>query len=281
MRLVRSFLLERSSEAVGPNLVPIVPERERARHEAENGFRHFDALDGLIRAGIHQGFFRLQPNMLMTLNFKAVEGFQADAGRYRLSGMKIKNSKHIPVPAEEVPRYIDEMCEYVNANWEKPAVHLAAYVMWRVNWIHAFSDGNGRVARATAYLVLCLRMKAIFPGDRTIPKQIEENKDPYYKALELADQSDLAGSLDLSTMEVLLTHLLVQQIADAATTTWKHPIGGAPPQLAISHRSPTPPPSLPPEPKKTWLNEHWAGVVAAGVTTVGVILAALDRKSVV
>jgi len=178
--------------------------------------------------------------MVMKLNLKAVEGLQPDAGRYRLSAMRIKHSKHIPVPAEEVPRYVDEMCEYVNSNWEKPANHLAAYVMWRLNWIHPFSDGNGRTSRAVSYLILCVRLKALLPGDRTIPKQIEENKDPYYKRLELADASDLAGSIDLSEMEVLLTHLLVQQIADAATTTWMHPIGGVPPKLAIAHRSPAP-----------------------------------------
>jgi hypothetical protein len=32
------------------------------------------------------------------------------------------------------------------------AIHLAAYLMWRLNWIHPFADGNGRTARMTSYV---------------------------------------------------------------------------------------------------------------------------------
>ena len=30
-----------------------------------------------------------------------------------------------------------------NDNWDDSTpVHLASYVMWRLNWIHPFTDGN-------------------------------------------------------------------------------------------------------------------------------------------
>jgi Fic family protein len=46
---------------------------------------------------------------------------------------------------------IEFMCDYVNDRWaEASAVHLCAYVLWRLNWIHPFGDGNGRTARAIA-----------------------------------------------------------------------------------------------------------------------------------
>ena len=47
-----------------------------------------------------------------------------------------------------VAELVEDMCDYVNENWEaKSAIHLAAYIMWRLNWIHPFADGNGRLSR--------------------------------------------------------------------------------------------------------------------------------------
>lgn len=92
--------------------------------------------------------------------------------------------------------------------------------MWRLNWIHPFSDGNGRTSRAASYLVLCVRAGLELPGDKTIPEQIVENKEPYYKALEHADiKKTPEGDPDLGPMEHLLGTLLQLQIMNAATTT--------------------------------------------------------------
>ena len=105
------------------------------------------------------------------------------------------------------------MCDYVNDNWETAtAVHLAAYVLWRVNWIHPFTDGNGRTARALSYLVLCLRLGYELPGVNTIPEQISANKVPYYKALEEADAAWREERVDVSAMEAYLGSLLAAQL---------------------------------------------------------------------
>lgn len=84
----------------------------------------------------------------------------------------------------------------------------------RLNWIHPFTDGNGRTSRAASYLILCLRIGYLLPGKRTIPDQIaSESRSRYYKALELADDGLLSGTLDLSKMEELLSDLLAKQLA--------------------------------------------------------------------
>jgi len=45
------------------------------------------------------------------------------------------------------------MCDHINENWAKLSpLHLAAYTLWRMNWIHPFVDGNGRTSRAVSYL---------------------------------------------------------------------------------------------------------------------------------
>jgi Fic family protein len=109
---------------------------------------------------------------------------------------------------------IEDMCDYVNSSWEaKTAIHLSAYVMWRLNWIHPFTDGNGRTSRAASYLILCVKTGYLLPGKLTIPDQISQDRTPYYQALEAADRSlATTSSLDLREMETLLSSLLARQL---------------------------------------------------------------------
>jgi len=108
------------------------------------------------------------------------------------------------------------MCEYVNNNWStKSAVHLAAYVLWKMNWIHPFADGNGRTARAISYVVLSIKLDSLLPGTPTIPEQIAADKQPYYKALETADREWTNEKVDVSELETVIDAMLSQQLINA------------------------------------------------------------------
>jgi Fic family protein len=101
-----------------------------------------------------------------------------------------------------VPELVEDMSDYVNGHWnESTPIHLAAYVMWRLNWIHPFADGNGRTSRVVSYVVLSIRAGAILPGMPTIPDQIVDNRKPYFDALEAADAACRDGRIDVSKME--------------------------------------------------------------------------------
>lgn len=270
-------MADRSSKPLGPSLAPVVPKKDRARHEVANGFRQFDELGEMIRVGLAGGRFELRPWILMKLNKLSVEGLQDDAGRYRLSEIEITDSKLVPPSHEDVPRFVDELCDHVNANWSRTAVHLASYVMWRLNWIHPFSDGNGRTSRAASYLVLCVRAGLELPGDKTIPQQIVENKEPYYKALEHADiKKTPEGDPDLGPMEHLLGTLLQLQIMNAANTTWSR---STKPQRATGAREGTgsqialPVQGGVPALSKGWIAAH--PLTSALIGLAGVIVAAL------
>ncbi len=209
---------ERHSVPCGKAKYANLSKRERVPIEAENGLRQFDHLIEILteflkaRSQQETYYFQLRPSHLISLNRIAVDRLIQDPGNYRQEEMNIQGSGHKPPSWTEVPRLIDELCEYVNTNWYRTAVHLAAYVLWRLNWIHPFVDGNGRTARAASYLVLCARLKQILPGERTIPEFLAENKQPYYKALEKADTKWLKGTLDLSAMEKLVGQLLERQV---------------------------------------------------------------------
>ena len=102
---------------------------------------------------------------------------------------------------------------YLSDNWTSSTpIHLAAYAMWRINWVHPFVNGNGRTARMYSYIILSIRIGFVLPGTYTIPHQISDNKSPYYEALDDADAAWLNKRLDLSVMENLLGHLLAGQL---------------------------------------------------------------------
>lgn len=203
---------ERSSAAdVPPPFVPPSPE-DIALLEAANGLRQFDRLAEMIEEGI-SGRFRLRPSQLQELNRIAVDGLTDGPGSYRPSSISISGSSHQPPPFSQVPSLVEELCDHVNDNWDTTTPnHLAAYVMWRLNWIHPFRDGNGRTSRAASYLVQCVKLGMKLPGSPTIPERIAENKFPYYDALDAADAAWKQGILDLAQMEELLQSYLAAQL---------------------------------------------------------------------
>jgi Fic family protein len=144
----------------------------------------------------------------------AIEGLNLLAGVFRPDEMRISNSRHNPPPPDLVPDLVEDMCDYVNENRNEPPIHLAAYLLWRINWIHPFDDGNGRTARATAYAVLCILLGYELPGTRTIPEHIAQDKIPYYKALEAADEAYKTRKIDVSRLAALLEDLLAKQLVE-------------------------------------------------------------------
>jgi Fic family protein len=112
-----------------------------------------------------------------------------------------------------VQAHLTEFCEYINDNWhEKTAFYLSAYAMWRLNWIHPFSDGNGRTSRALSYALLGIKLGYLLPGSPTIPQQIEADNSHYIEALEAADAAAINGGEDISEMEAMIRSMLAKQL---------------------------------------------------------------------
>jgi fido (protein-threonine AMPylation protein) len=216
---------DRSSEAASALL--ITDPNEIARREAENGLRQFDSVVGLVERYLADHWvFKLRLSIILSLHRDALIGIHPLAGNFRPSTVEIKGSSHTPPDAWQVPELVEEMCDYINENWETATpLHLAAYAMWRMNWIHPFADGNGRTARAVSYLILCMKMRSRIPGRRTIPDLISDNKNPYYDALEAADRHWADRHVfDLAELEHLLGDLLAAQLVSALEQASGKPI---------------------------------------------------------
>ena len=209
---------ERRRSVVTGSNPPLTNPAERARQEVANGLRLYDRLNELISAGIAETEFRLRPSTLMELNRLTVEDLVQNPGRFRQAPITIPRSAHHPPNGNDTPLHTEEMCEYVNKTWaEASAVHLAAYVLWRVNWIQPFEDGNGRTARATAYLVLCTKLGHAIAGVPTFPDRITQNRGRYYEALRAADMAAARSRTDVSKLATFIQDLVVAQLQDAVT----------------------------------------------------------------
>jgi Fic family protein len=203
---------DRHSEALEVELVS--DPALKAQQEAKNGLRQFDAAIDLIETWLQpERPFKLRSSAILTLNRIALDGLSHYAGNYRPAKIEIKGSKHQPPEAHLLPELLEGLCDYVNENWDRSAIHLASYVMWRLNWIHPFVDGNGRTTRMVSFVVLCVRLGYRVPGSNTIPEQIAKNKTPYYEALEAADATCHEEQFDVSGVETLMGTLLANQLA--------------------------------------------------------------------
>lgn len=232
-------MTERHSEADEPQLIsdPV----EAAQVESENALKQFDEAMLELSAWLRSNETRLRLSLLLKLHRTLMQRLSEYAGVFRPESVKIKGSRHKPPPADQVPALVEDMCDYVNQNWKtKSAVHLAAYILWKINWIHPFTDGNGRTARIMSYFVLCARAGARLPGEFTIPEQIAANKRPYYAALEAADKKQLKSQINVEEMEALISAHLANQLLEFYRTASGEPggLGAAEKQeIALALRS--------------------------------------------
>ena len=199
--------------------VPLLTDPDAiARREAENGIRQFTLALDIIRSFVKdpERPFKLRSSLILQLHRAVLDGLHQLAGTFRNTPVKIGGSGHQPPEAPFVAEEVEHLCDYVNDNWDRSAIHLGSYVLWKLNWIHPFADGNGRTARAVSYVILSIKLDSLLPGTPTIPEQIAKDKRPYYDALELADRAWTSGTVDVSELEKLMEGMLAQQLLNAA-----------------------------------------------------------------
>lgn len=204
---------QRHSRAFEPDL--IADPQIKAEAEAKNGLRQYDVGIRIIETAIERSAteFKLRPSTILALHREALSGISSYAGLWRPAGVEIQGSKHSPPGAHLVPELVESMCDYVNEQWkDATAIHLAAYLMWRLNWIHPFADGNGRTARMTSYVAMSIKIGGVLAGTPTIPEQIVGNRVPYFEALDEADEACKKGRIDVTKMEELIAALLANQL---------------------------------------------------------------------
>jgi Fic family protein len=184
-----------------------------ARIQERNLIRQYDLLANCIEIGIQKGPEALDKYTLWALNHVAVANIAQFGGRFREEPIYVGD--HIPPHFREVADLMDRFLSFIHENWYVAReTQLAAYALWRLNWIHPFVEGNGRTARATAYYILCVRSGRLLPGTKIVPERIRDDRRPYVQALRAADRAWDAGNLDVLELEAYIARLLQAQLAD-------------------------------------------------------------------
>jgi Fic family protein len=175
----------------------------------------YDFLIDSIHIGLDRRF-KLTDYIVRSLNFFAVANIADGPGIVRNDDVHIEGAEHQPPGHQDVARAYLEFIPHLHEIWDQwDGLHVAAYVLWKVNWIHPFLEGNGRTARAAMYYTLSIKMGRILKGRSPIPDQIRRSPQRYYELLRSTDRTFRAGKLDLGPLAEYLGELLEKQLASS------------------------------------------------------------------
>jgi Fic family protein len=118
----------RDSHALLPELItdPI----KKAEAEAANGLLQAGQGLALIDEALERiregNIWRFRPSSIMGLQRTALKGISTLAGTYRPGPVHIEKSLHTPPEAHLVPELVEDLCDYINNNWQTTtAIHLS------------------------------------------------------------------------------------------------------------------------------------------------------------
>jgi Fic family protein len=149
----------------------------REHLEATNNAKAFDWIWTLARPRL-----RVDHEMIRQLHELVSRGILESAGRYRTEQVWIDGAKHVPPQPAKIVSLLDSLFAELPAVREP--VLRSVYLHHRLVYVHPFLDGNGRVARLAANLVL---MSAGYPP---IVLRVSDRLR-YYRHLQAADAGNL------------------------------------------------------------------------------------------
>ena len=187
--------------------------------EQENLDRQYEFLRSIITVAINSNQ-ALSKGVITALNYHAIACLHPYAGEYRPCTVTVLTGgaeSYKPPPPHRVPGLMEDFINSVNKAWDSASpIALAAYCLWRLNYIHPFINGNGRTARALCYYVLCVRIGNLLPGSTLLPELIRRNRSDYIEALKAVDESvgkETFGAA-LASLSQFVGRLLEQQLED-------------------------------------------------------------------
>jgi Fic family protein len=150
-----------------------------------------------------------------------MKGLIDDAGRYRTKGVGIfKGSQvaHVAPPANQVPRLMGELLGFLGADKQANPLITSAVAHYELEFIHPFSDGNGRMGRLWQHVFL-VRYHPLFEN-LPFESAIHARQREYYAVLAACDKAGASTKFiefSLLTIRESLEDLLRDVRPDPAT----------------------------------------------------------------
>ena len=196
-------LTEEQITAILEGKTVLAPPREL--QEARNALAAYDTLpewDGLRETDL------LAAHEVLML------GLLDHPGTYRSRGVGVMAGKkviHMAPPAAQVPRLMGQLFGWLHATKEHPLIASSVF-HYEFEFIHPFSDGNGRMGRLWQTLLLS-RWNPAFAW-LPVESLVHHHQEGYYKALNASTQAS-----DSSTF----IHFMLGCIRDAVEKAVKTP----------------------------------------------------------
>lgn len=162
--------------------------------EKQNCLSLFDAMLVFLREDRTSGW---NPKFFLILNGIILRGIKPDAGQIRRRSVSVSNS-HVPPKAAAIQDELNACAKYVDRWQTEDPIHAATFLLWRLNWIHPFMDGNGRTARAAAVYCLGKYKGEMLSNSGNFVRDVLDKKEDYWAALEDADEQWRVGERNLT-----------------------------------------------------------------------------------
>jgi len=143
--------------------------------EARNAIQAYDCLIG---------WEATKQNDLLEAHQTLMRGMIDDAGRFRHSGVGVMQGSdviHVAPPADRVEGLMIDLLGWLNDCEEHPLIASSVF-HYEFEFIHPFTDGNGRMGRLWQTLILS-HWKPIF-AYLPVESMVYAHQADYYKALE-------------------------------------------------------------------------------------------------
>jgi Fic family protein len=177
--------------------------------------RQYDLLRDLVRVLLELPATRVNGDIVGWLHLHVTVGLVSEPGKYRDHDVRIGKSSHSPPPFQDIRTKMGDLFVELHGRWDSENEYtLAAYALWRLCWIHPYEDGNGRTARAVAFMIICLKLGGWLPGRQSILEKIKLDGEEYKNALQHADRTYENGKVDLIPLAALLSRHTVEQLTE-------------------------------------------------------------------
>ena len=179
----------------------------REIQEVHNAFAAYEAM---------QGWHPHNPEHLLDAHGLLMRGLVDDAGRWRQGGTGIYQGDqlvHMAPPASRLPGLIDDLFRWLKTTDAHPLIASAAF-HYEFEFIHPFSDGNGRMGRLWQTLILSRwqPLLAYLPVETVI----KHRQQDYYRLLGEADARS-----DCSAFIVFLLQAIESSLQEAVSEVTK------------------------------------------------------------
>lgn len=153
-------------------------------------------------------------------------GLIDEAGRYRNGNVGVMNGDkvvHMAPPANRVPKLMADLFKWLASTEQHPLI-VSSVFHYEFEFIHPFTDGNGRMGRLWQTLMLSQWQPLL--GQLPVESMVFAHQEAYYAALNLSTkQTDSAPFIEFM-LEVIL-----ETLVSATTTSTPQVTPQVPPQV--------------------------------------------------